>query len=291
MGTPDFAVPCLKKLIDSKHEVLAVFTKEPKQANRGMKIQKTAIHELALENDLKVFTPKSLKTEFENIKSLNPDVIVVVAYGLILPKEILEFPKYGCINIHPSLLPRWRGAAPIQRAIMAGDKETGVCVMQITEGLDDGDVLACEKFPITKELNIQDLHDKSSAIGGVLILKVLENLNSISGEKQNDKLATYAKKIEKSECKITWSKTADEIDRQIRGLGFFLGTYFEYKGERIKILKAKICDEISKENSGTVLENFKIVCGDGKIIQPLILQREGKKKTQLKEFLKGWRLK
>jgi len=294
MGTPEFSIPSLKKLINSKHNVIAVYTREPKKAGRGHQIQNTPIHNLALENNLKVFTPKSLKkTEAQaELKALKPDIIVVVAYGLILPKEILETPKYGCINIHPSLLPRWRGASPIQRAILADDKKTGVCIMQLEEGLDDGDVIKCKEIEITEETDIQYLHDNLSMMGASLLLEVLEDVEKtkkIEGKKQDNSLTTYAKKIEKSEGKIDWSKTIDEIDRQIRALRVFPGVYFEYKGERIKILKAeKIYGDFGK--SGRIVDNkFIISCQDG-AIRPLVLQRAGKKPMVIEEFLKGFKV-
>lgn len=293
MGTPEFAIPSLKRLTKSHHKILAVYTKEPKKSGRGHKIHQTPIHKLAIESDLKVITPKSLrKSEVqEELKLLNPDIIVVVAYGLILPKEVLEIPKYGCINIHPSLLPRWRGASPIQRAILAGDEETGVCIMKLEEGLDDGDVIKCEKIEITDTTDIQYLHDNLSEIGSRLLVDVLNNIEKskkVEGIKQDESMVTYAKKIEKTEGKIDWTKSVNEIDRQIRALRVFPGVYFEHNGKRIKILKAnKIYGHFGE--SGRIINNNLMISCSGGAIQPLILQMEGKKPMDIEEFLRGFR--
>lgn len=301
MGTPEFSLPTLKKLIASKHEVIAVYTKMPKKAGRGQKIQNTPVHNFALENNLKVFTPKSLrKTEAqEELKVLKPDIIVVVAYGLILPKEVLEAPKYGCINIHPSLLPRWRGASPMPRALLAGDKKTGVCIVEMGEGLDDGDVIKCEEIEITEKTDIKYLHDTLSVLGAKLMIETLDEIEAsgkVSGKPQDDSLTTYAKKIEKSEGKIDWSKTMDEIDRQIRALWAYPGVWFDWKGERIKVLKAEKVKWDDLQNrpgdttpGKTIDDKFTIACADG-AIRPLILQREGKKPMKIEEFLRGFEI-
>lgn len=294
MGTPEFAIPTLQTLIKSKHKILSVYTRTPKKAGRGQKLQKTPIHKLASKNNLQIFTPKSLKNpdEQNKLKQLNPDIIVVVAYGLILPKQVLDIPKFGCINIHPSLLPKWRGAAPMQRSLLAGDKKTGICIMKLSEGLDDGDILTSKEIDIKEDTDIKYLHDNLAKIGAKLLLQTLnkiEKTQKIKGKKQNNSLATYAHKIKKSEGKINWSKTADEINRQIRALWAFPGVYFEYKNERIKILKAqKISGKFDKP--GTILDkNLTISCKNG-AIQPLILQRAGKKPMKIEEFLRGFKI-
>jgi len=293
MGTSEFAVPSLEKLIDSKHKILAVYTKEAKKAGRGYKIQNTPIYNLAFKNKLKIFTPKSLKNleEQEKIRKLKPDIIIVVAYGLILPKEILDIPKYGCINIHPSLLPRWRGASPIQRALLAGDKETGVCIMKVGEGLDDGDIVKCEKMEILEEADIKYLYYCLSLLGSNMLITALYKIKidgRVKARKQKKTGITYAEKIEKSEGEIDWTKSADEIDRQIRALWVFPGVYFDYKGERIKILKAeKVKGNFGK--AGKVIDDkFTISCGKG-AIRPLVLQRAGKRSMKVEEFLRGFK--
>ncbi len=293
MGTPEFACPTLKKLLlDDSFEIVAVYTKEPQIAGRGHKLTNSAIHNLALENNLKVFTPKTLKNsevqkEFIDLKA---DISVVVAYGLLLPQEILDGTKFGCVNIHPSLLPRWRGAAPIQRTIISGDKETGVDIIKMDKGLDSGDVIAEEKFSLNGTETYNELANRLAEVGADLLVKTLKNLtNSISKAiKQDNNRVTYAKKIEKSECEINWNDSAVEIERKIRGLSGFLEAFFIYNGEKIKILTAKIIDEnLILGEAGKILNNkFHIQCGKG-ILQPLILHRQGRKAMKIDEFLLG----
>ncbi|HSQ97829.1 MAG TPA: methionyl-tRNA formyltransferase [Rickettsiales bacterium] len=294
-ATPEFAIPTLNKIYNSKHEIVAVYTREPKEQGRGMKLQNTPIHEEALKLGLQVYTTKSLRKseEWEKLKSFNADIFVVVAYGLILPKEILNIAKFGCINIHPSLLPRWRGASPLQRALMNGDKKTGVCIIVLGEGLDDGDILACKEIEITNTTTLEDLHDKLSVDGANLMLECLDNIEKtgkVIGRPQGEEGLIYAKKIEKEEGKIDFNNSIEQIDLLIRTLASTVGTYFEYNGERIKVLKA----EFSKNNpdnfkNGDVIDksNFSIKCNNG-IIKPLILQREGKKALEIGEFLRGF---
>ena len=296
-ATPDFAIPTLNKIYNSHHEIVAVYTKEAKEQGRGMKLQNTPIFEEATKLGLPVFTPKTLKksSEWERLKTLNADIFVVVAYGLILPKEILNIAKYGCINIHPSLLTRWRGASPLQRALMEGDKETGVCIIVLGEGLDDGDILASEKIAITEQTTLETLHDDLSEIGANLMLKCLDNIEKnkkIIATPQSTEGLTYAKKIEKSEGLIDFNKPIRAIDLLIRTLGKTIGTYFEYNGERIKILEANIIstltDEQKKLDNGKIIDGgFSIKCSNG-ILKPLILQREGKKPLKIDEFLRGF---
>lgn len=299
-ATPEFAIPTLELINNSNHEILAVYTKMAKPQGRGMQLQNTPIYEKATELGLKVFTPKTLKKpeEWEKLKEFNADIFVVVAYGLILPKEVIDIAKYGCINIHPSLLPRWRGASPLQRAIMAGDKETGVCIIVLGEGLDDGDILACKKIKIDDEMDIESLHDQLSIEGANLMLKCLDDI-----EKNKKVIATpqasegmiYAEKIDKEEGKLNFNDPIDKIYNTIRAIGLLTGTYFEHNEERIKILKAKIQKSLTenekKLQNGEIIitkNDLSIKCSDG-LLKPLILQREGKKALEVAEFVKGFK--
>lgn len=299
-ATPEFAIPTLELINNSNHEILAVYTKMAKPQGRGMQLQNTPIYEKATELGLKVFTPKTLKNpeEWEKLKEFNADIFVVVAYGLILPKEVINIAKYGCINIHPSLLPRWRGASPLQRAIMAGDKETGVCIIVLGEGLDDGDILACKKIKIDDDMDIESLHNQLSIEGANLMLKCLDDI-----EKNKKVIATpqasegmiYAEKIDKEEGKLNFNDPIDKIYNTIRAIGLLTGTYFEYNNERIKILKAKIQKSLTenekKLQNGEIIitkNDLSIKCSNG-LLKPLILQREGKKALDVAEFVKGFK--
>jgi methionyl-tRNA formyltransferase len=293
MGTPEFSCPALQKLIDdSEIEIVAVYTKEPKIAGRGHKITNSPIHNLALQNNLKVITPKTLKTpetqaEFINFKA---DAAVVVAYGLILPKAILEGTKLGCINIHPSLLPRWRGAAPIQRTIIEGDKETGITIIKMDEGIDSGNMITQEKFTLDNRISSQELEDKLADMGADILLKTLKEINhgNYLETKQDSSLVTYAKKLEKEEAQIDWNLEAEKIHNKIRGLNSTVGTFLTYKNERIKILKSEIISLENNEIPGKIISaNFTISCKRD-AIQPLILQRPGKNPLNLSEFLRGF---
>ena len=296
MGTPDFSCPTLEKLIaDPDFEIVAVYTREPQIAGRGHKLQNSPIHNLALQNGLKVMTPKSLRNleAQKEFSDLCADAAVVVAYGLILPQEILDGTKLGCLNIHPSLLPRWRGAAPIQRPIMEGDLETGITIIKMDKGLDSGEMICQEKFALDGSETYKNLAEKLSPMGAEILVKTLKNLRDVKVvlTKQDDSLMTYAKKIDKAECEIDWKNSAQEIERKIRGLNGYLEAYFIYNGEKIKIFAAEIFDENSSENeAGKILdERLAIQCGKG-VIRPLILQRQGKKPMPLKEFLLGFSL-
>lgn len=293
MGTPEFSCPTLEKLIaDSTFEIVAVYTREPQIAGRGHKLQNSPIHNLALQHGLNVVTPKTLRSldAQKQFSDFNADVAVVVAYGLILPQEILDGTKLGCINIHPSLLPRWRGAAPIQRPIMEGDLETGITIIKMDRGLDSGDMIYQEKFNLDGTETYKNLAEKLSQMGAEILLKTLKNLRDGNAvlSKQDDALTCYAKKIDKAECEIDWTKSATEIERKIRGLNGSIEAYFTHNGEKIKIFAAEILDQNSSENeAGKILDNqFSIQCGKG-VIKPLVLQRAGKKPMALKEFLLG----
>ncbi len=293
MGTPNFALPALQKLIAKQEfEIVAVFTREPKIAGRGHKVQNSPIHNLALKHGLKVFTPRTLKNkeaqnDFLNLKA---DACAVVAYGLILPSEIINGCKFGCFNIHPSDLPKWRGAAPIQRTIMNRDEKTAICIIKMDEGLDSGDVVAKQEFALNGRENYFELEEKFALLGAEMLLDVLQKAKNgeLKEEKQNDALASYAKKIEKSECEINFDKSAAEVDAQIRALNGSLGAFFNFGKERIKIFSCKIIDEKAQKGKvGAVLnDEFHIQCKKG-IIQPQILQKSGRPKMTINEFLLG----
>lgn len=294
MGTPEFSCPTLEKLIaDPDFEVVAVYSREPQIAGRGHKLQNSPVHELALKHGIKVVTPKSLRNpEAQNeFRGFDADAAVVVAYGLILPQEILDGTRLGCINIHPSLLPRWRGAAPIQRTLMAGDQETAIDIIKMDKGVDSGDVIIEEKIQLTGKETYADLAPKLSQRGAELLIQALKLLRDgkASFKKQDDALSTYAKKLDKSECEIDWKKSAVEIERQIRALNGSLGAFFNYDGEKIKIFAVEIVNENAKGETGKILnDRFEIQCGEG-IIRPTILQRQGKKPIPTSELLLGFK--
>jgi len=296
MGTSNFAVPTLEKLLlFPNYQILAVYTKEPSISGRGNKLQISPIHDFANKNNLQVFTPKSLK-DFSIQKSfsdLHPDVAIVISYGLILPQEILNTPKYGCFNVHPSKLPRYRGSAPLQRSIMNGEKESAVCIIKMDPGIDSGDVVNQEDFMISDNENYQDISQKTAKIGAHLIIKTLNQIedNSINFVKQNDNLATFAKKIEKSESLIDWNNSCENIFNKIRALSGNLDAYFNFNNEKIKILDCNfsINKNIDKKLIGTIFDkDFSIVCKDG-LIKPLRLQKQGKNPLTIKEFLNGFK--
>jgi len=290
MGTPEFAVPALSALIESEHKVAAVYTQPPRPAGRGQKLKKSPVHDLAEKHNIIIRTPTTLKNEEtqKEFVETGADVAVVSAYGLILPKPILEACQYGCINIHPSLLPRWRGASPIQRALMTGDAETGVCIMKMDEGLDTGDVLACEKTSIGKNETTSELHDRLATEGAKLLLSTIAKLETIKPQKQSEEGATYAKKLSKEEGKINWNLPAQLVHAQIRGVTPWPGASFFYKGEQIKVLKASYIDDKENKEPGKVLDDkLSIACKSG-ILHPEILQRQGKKPIAAEEFLRGF---
>ena len=289
MGTPDFAVPVLEKLIN-EHEVVRVYTRAPKEAGRGNKLTKTPVHLLAEKNGIEVRTPQTLRNEEEQKKfaALQADIAVVAAYGLILPRAVIEAPKFGCLNVHASLLPRWRGAAPIQRSIEFGDKESGVTIMQIVEALDAGAMYAKAVVPITSETTGGVLHDKLAALGADLMIKVLKDLKNIRPEPQDERLVSYAAKLDKSECRLDFSQTAEMLERKIRAFNPFPAMFFEYGGERFKVLLAEVVD--SQGVPGEILTGrgkLVIACGN-KALQIRQIQRQGKKVMTVEELLRGF---
>lgn len=289
MGTPDFSVPALRRLI-AEHEVICVYTREPKPSGRGNHLNKTPVHILAQENGIEVRTPKTLKSEQEqkDFAALKADVAVVAAYGLLLPKPILEAYPLGCLNIHASLLPRWRGAAPIQRAIEAGDKESGVTIMQISEGLDTGDMLLKEYITITPSMTGGELHDALSNLGADALMKVLADINSFSAQKQNDEDACYAQKLDKAETLLDFSMTVSDLYNKIRAFTPFPAMYFEHKGERFKLLRVVPSDKkLSCGQIASDAQNLWIGCADG-ALQILEIQRQGRRPMTIEEFLRGF---
>ena len=294
MGTPEFSVPTLDLLIKSKFNVLKVYTQPPKKSKRGQKINPSPIEEFARKKNLNLRSPNSLNNndeEFQVLKILSPDLIVVVAYGKIIPKNFLEIPKFGFINIHASLLPKWRGAAPIQRSIMNLDKETGISMMKINENLDEGPVCNQYSLKISEKINSEELSEKLSSLASEKILNILDNMyeGNITFIDQDHSKATYAKKIQKIEGKINWDENADKIIGKINGLYPFPGAFFIYNGERYKILKAE--KSHTKGKAGDIIsEDFEICCGEGSI-KVLTIQREGKRVQQINEFLLGTQIK
>ena len=297
MGAPDFSVPTLMEIVGQGHEVVAVYSQPPRPAGRGMEERKTPVHEAAEQLGLPVFTPTSLKSEEEQEKfrALDADVAVVVAYGLLLPKAILEAPREGCLNLHGSLLPRWRGAAPIQRAIMAGDRETGVQVMRMDEGLDTGDICMSETIAITAEMTAEDLHDRMMVLGADLMVRALAALSRglLQSRPQPEEGVTYARKIDKAESRIDFARPADEIHNTIRGLSPFPGAWCEMtirgKAQRVKLLRSELAD--GKGTPGELLDDaMTVACGAG-AVRLVMLQRAGKGAMKADEFLRGADLK
>ena len=287
MGTPGFSVPALDALIAAGHDVVSVYCQPPRPAGRGKKDRLTPVHARAVELGLEVRHPASLKDAGEQaaFAALAADVAVVVAYGLILPQAVLDAPVHGCLNIHASLLPRWRGAAPIHRAIMAGDPETGICIMQMEAGLDTGPVLLRKTTPIGAEETTGQLHDRLSVMGAGLIVQALADLDTLVPEPQSEDGMCYAAKIDKSEARINWAWQAREVDRHIRGLSPFPGAWTEIGGQRVKILASRLGSGCGAP--GQVLDDaVSVACGRG-AVQLLRLQRAGGKAQDAKEFLRG----
>ncbi|KZL28193.1 methionyl-tRNA formyltransferase [Pseudovibrio sp. Ad37] len=300
MGTPDFSVPTLFEIVGQGWDVVACYSQPPRKAGRGMELKKTPVHEAAESLGIPVFTPTSLKSEEEQerFRSFEADVAVVVAYGLLLPKAILEGTEHGCLNGHASLLPRWRGAAPINRAIMAGDKASGIQVMQMEEGLDTGPVCMSETVAITPDMTAGELHDRLSALGGDLMMRALSALSrgGLGATPQPDEGVTYAKKIQKSETRIDWSLPAEQVHNHIRGLSPFPGAWCEMElggknPERVKILRSSLADGSGAAGEVLVVDDttLTIACGSDaiKLVQ---VQRAGKKAMSAEEFLRGSKL-
>ncbi len=292
MGTPEFAVPTLKELLKEKLDIVYVYTQPPKKSNRGLKIEKTPVHLEAEKNNLNIHYPSSLKNEQEInfFKKINPDLVIVVAYGQIIPENFLSLSKKGFINIHASLLPYWRGAAPIQRSIMNGDQFTGVSIMKIEKGLDTGPVLLSEKIEINHKSNYGLLSEQLSILGSKLIIMAIDLIIKDKGQfvEQDHTKATHAKKIIREDEEINWNNAAKKIVQQINALNPTPGAFFKFKNEKIKIWRAEVIDQKGKVGT-TLNDNLLIACKDY-AIQVLEIQRPGKKIQKVKEFLLGFKV-
>lgn len=291
MGTPEFAATALQHILDAKFNVVAVYTQPPKPVGRGYEISKSATHKLAECYTIPVFHPKTLRTPEAQaeLQTLKPDICVVAAYGFILPQAILDIPTMGCINIHGSLLPRWRGAAPIQHAILSGDKETGITLMQMDVGMDTGDMLFKRSVPITENTTSQMLFDQLSVLGGEMIVEYLHHPNHFSPTPQPAEGVTMAPKIDKSMGQVDWRTHAFEIERKLRAFTPWPGAFTLYNDSILKIGKLKIIDAAHDQKPGTILnESLHIACGSGTVIAITLLQRSGGKMLPTEEFVKGF---
>ncbi|WP_120076670.1 methionyl-tRNA formyltransferase [Aurantiacibacter odishensis] len=286
MGTPDFAVPTLDALVEAGHDVVAVYSQPPSRAGRGKKERPSPVHARAEELGIEVRHPVSLKGADEQaaFAALEADAAVVAAYGLLLPQAVLDAPKHGCLNVHGSLLPRWRGAAPIHRAIQAGDEQTGITIMRMEKGLDTGPMLLKGSTPVDHKTT-GELHDELAAMGAALMVEALAQIETLESEAQDDALATYAPKISKDEAKLDFTKRAEVLEREVRAFSPFPGSWFELDGARIKLLRAELVD--ADGAPGTVLDDrLTIACGT-RAIRPVTLQRAGKPAMALDDFLRG----
>ncbi len=286
MGTPEFSVPALDALVGAGHEVVCVYTQPPRKAGRGQKPRPTPVHARAEALGIEVRHPVSLKgaAEQEAFAALGAELAVVVAYGLILPQAVLDAPARGCWNIHASLLPRWRGAAPIHRAVMAGDAETGVCIMQMEAGLDTGPVLLRRTTAIGATETTGDLHDRLSALGAEAIVAAIADAGALQAVPQPEDGVTYAAKIDKAEARIDWTRPAADVDRLIRGLSPFPGAWTTLGGKRLKLLRSRLAD--GQGAAGEVLSGLTVACGDG-AIEILSAQIEGRGAQDAEPFLRG----
>ena len=288
MGSPEFAVPALNALVEAGHEIAAVYCQPPRPAGRGKGDRKTAVHERAEQLGLEVRTPRSLRNaeEQERFAALEADLAVVAAYGLILPKPILEAPRLGCVNIHASLLPRWRGAAPIQRAILAGDTVSGVTIMQMDEGLDTGPMLLVRKLTLDRK-NAGQVTEEMSRLGAHCLMEWIADPTSYRPQAQSDEGATYAPKIDKAEARIDWNSPSEAIERQVRALAPTPGAWFEANGERIKLLGATAGRDASGSPGEVLDQSLSVACGEG-YIRPLKVQRAGRAAMTPGELLRGF---
>ncbi len=293
MGTPDFAVPALDALYNSDHEIIAVYSQPPRPKGRGQQVTPSPVHAFAEKNGIAVFHPVSLKNADEQKKfaDLKADVAVVAAYGLILPQAILDAPKHGCINIHASLLPRWRGASPIQQSIWKGDQETGVTLMQMEIGLDTGPMIMKRSLKIGPDSTAQSLHDDLSVMGGAMIVQTITRLateGKLEAEKQDDSKTLYAPLLKKDDGKIIWSQSADEIDRQVRALNPWPGTFAMHIGKRVKILAAAPATLYTKEPVGKILDrDGHVACGGGTVLKLAQVQPDNVKAMDFVSALNG----
>ena len=291
MGSPEFSLPCLNALLERGHDVVRIYAQPPKPAGRGQRERMCPVHAAAVAHGIEVMTPKTLRDaqEQKSFAALGLDAAVVVAYGLILPREILEAPKLGCLNVHASLLPRWRGAAPIQRAIIAGDTQTGVGIMKMDEGLDTGGVLAEQHTPIAADETASTLHDRLSLMGAALLTETLEKFanGTLKPVPQPTDGVTYAHKLVRHEGRMDFNKPATALEREIRALNPWPGTWFEIAGERIKVAACAVVDGITADPGHVVDDHLTIASAEG-AIRPLTLQRPGKGMMDAEAFLRGY---
>lgn len=295
MGTPEISATCLKQLLDDGHGISVVISREDKPRGRGNVMTPTPVKTLALENNIPVYTPKTLRDE-EFVKILDeykPQLIVVVAYGKILPKNVIDYPKYGCINLHVSLLPKYRGAAPMQRAIMAGESETGVTVQYMAEGLDTGDIIEVSKFPILPDDDFESIHDRSAEVGSVLLSEVIDKIEKGEAQRtaQDDSLACYASKVEKEDCKLDFTLPAKKLDFIIRGVTPIPGAFAYLNGKMLKINKAALTEGKGKPGEVIALSDkgngyFTIACAEGALAVSVVIP-EGKGKMSAGDFVRG----
>ena len=298
MGTPDFAVPSLRALIEAGHDLVCVYSQPPRPAGRGQQVQKSPVHRFAEEHGIAVRTPKTLRTAEAQAEfaALNADAAVVAAYGLILPQPVLDAPRLGCLNVHGSLLPRWRGAAPIQRAILAGDAETGITIMQMDIGLDTGAMLLKEPVPITAETTASSLHDALADLGARMIVDALNGLAAgrLTAVPQPDEGVTYAAKLTRDDGRLDWSKDAASVERQVRAVTPWPGCWFDAPTpqgvERIKVLKAELAPGVARAAPGTVLDDRLTIACNGGAVRLTLVQRPGKAPVDGAAFLRGFAL-
>lgn len=295
MGSPTFAVPTLKSIVAAGHQVTAVFTKSPQPQSRGMNILKSPVHQLANSLSIPVYTPKSLKSSniHNLIRNIEADLIVVVAYGLIIPSTILKIKQYGCINVHPSMLPKFRGAAPLQRTIMNGEKHTAVCIIQMDEGIDTGDIILSHEIALSDDITLMELHNQCAEVGGRLAVTAINNIGTLPRIPQPQDNASYANKLSKEEGRISWFETAYLINCKIRAMNPWPGTFFIHKGNYIKILQAKVIDISHNLLPGTITNScdgtMRIACNGG-FLEPMLLQLGSRKVLPANEFIRGYNI-
>jgi len=292
MGSPDFSVPVLEALIRADHEIVCVYAQPPRPAGRGQQEKRCAVHAFAEDGGIVVRTPATLKAPEDQaaFAALEADACIVVAYGLILPTAVLDAPRLGCLNVHASLLPRWRGAAPIQRAILAGDIESGVSIMQIDEGLDTGDVLLRGIIPITDETTAETLHDALIGLGAALMVEALDGLaaGTVTSTPQPEDGVTYAAKLTRDEGRLDWQQPAVELQRQVRALNPWPGVWFDHDGGRIKVLAADVVEAGGNESPGTLIDGeLAVACGEG-VLRLTEVQRAGKARQDASAFVRGF---